>query len=196
MKLKKNFVAATMLAGAATVMSFMSAGAAQAPITIYCSILEEQCRVGVSAFEKATGAKATMVRKSTGETLAQIRAEASNPRADVWWGGPGDSHIQAAEEGLTVEYKSPKISELHDWAQRFAEQAKYRATGTYLGALGIGYNTKVLESRGLPEPKCWADLLDPGGTVPRWRCRFRECDRRQGHDGAQEHRRDAGADQG
>jgi iron(III) transport system substrate-binding protein len=134
---------------------------AQAPITIYCSILEEQCRVGVAAFEKATGAKATMVRKSTGETLAQIRAEASNPRADVWWGGPGDSHIQAAEEGLTVEYKSPKLPELHDWAQRFAQQAGYRATGTYLGALGIGYNTKVLESRGLPEPKCWADLLDP-----------------------------------
>lgn len=137
------------------------AAQAQAPLTIYCSILEEQCRVGVAVFEKATGAKATMVRKSTGETLAQIRAEASNPRADVWWGGPGDSHIQAAEEGLTVEYKSPKISELHDWAQRFAEQAKYRATGTYLGALGIGYNTKVLESRGLPVPKCWADLLDP-----------------------------------
>jgi iron(III) transport system substrate-binding protein len=137
------------------------AAQAQAPLTIYCSILEEQCRAGVAAFEKAIGAKATMVRKSTGETLAQIRAEASNPRADVWWGGPGDSHIQAAEEGLTVEYKSPKISELHDWAQRFAEQAKYRATGTYLGALGIGYNTKVLASRGLPEPKCWADLLDP-----------------------------------
>jgi iron(III) transport system substrate-binding protein len=137
------------------------AAQAQAPLTIYCSILEEQCCAGVAAFEKATGAKATMVRKSTGETLAQIRAEASNPRADVWWGGPGDSHIQAAEEGLTVEYKSPKLPELHDWAQRFAEQANYRATGTYLGALGIGYNTKVLASRGLPEPKCWADLLDP-----------------------------------
>jgi iron(III) transport system substrate-binding protein len=36
-----------------------------------------------------------------------------------------------------------------------------RAIGTYLGALGIGYSTKILESRGLPEPKCWADLLDP-----------------------------------
>ncbi|MBM6596598.1 ABC transporter substrate-binding protein [Microvirga pudoricolor] len=137
------------------------AAQAQAPLTIYCSILEEQCRVGVSAFEKATGQKVTMVRKSTGETLAQIRAEASIPRADVWWGGPGDSHIQAAEEGLTVEYKSPKLPELYDWAQRFAEQSGYKATGTYLGALGLGYNTKVLQSRGLPEPKCWADLLDP-----------------------------------
>ena len=137
------------------------AAQAQAPITIYCSILEEQCRVGVAAFEKATGAKATMVRKSTGETLAQIRAEASNPRADVWWGGPGDSHIQAAEEGLTVEYKSPKLPELHDWAQRHAEQSKFRTNGIYLGALGVGYNTEVLKKKGIAAPKCWADLLDP-----------------------------------
>jgi iron(III) transport system substrate-binding protein len=134
---------------------------AQATLTLYCSILEEQCRVGVAAFEKETGAKITMVRKSTGETYAQIKAEAANPRADVWWGGPGDSHLQAAEEGLLDTYKSPKLAELHDWAVRHAEQSGHRTSGIYLGALGVGYNTKVLASRGLPEPKCWADLLDP-----------------------------------
>lgn len=149
----------TALAAGLAVAPF--AAQAQAPLTVYCSILEEQCRAGIAAFEKATGAKVTMVRKSTGEALAQIRAEAANPRADVWWGGPGDSHIQGAEEGLTVEYKSPMLPELYDWASRFAQQSGYRATGTYLGALGFGYNTKVLASRGLPEPKCWADLLDP-----------------------------------
>ena len=31
----------------------------------------------------------------------------------------------------------------------------------YAGALGFGYNTKVLAQKGLPEPKCWKDLLDP-----------------------------------
>jgi iron(III) transport system substrate-binding protein len=134
---------------------------AQGQITVYCSILEEQCRVGVAAFEKQTGVKVAMVRKSTGETYAQIKAEASNPKADVWWGGPGDPHLQAAEEGLLEEYKSPKLAELHDWAQRHSEQAKYRTAGIYLGALGFGYNTKVLASKGIPEPKCWADLLDP-----------------------------------
>ena len=55
-----------------------------AQVTVYCSILEEECRLGVTNFEKATGLKVTMVRKSTGETYAQIKAEASNPRADVW----------------------------------------------------------------------------------------------------------------
>ena len=137
------------------------AAQAQGQLTLYCSILEEQCRAGGAAFEKATGAKVTMVRKSTGETYAQIKAESQNPRADVWWGGPGDSHLQAAEEGLLDAYPSPKLPELHDWAVRHAEQSGHRTSGIYLGALGVGYNTKVLASRGIPEPKCWADLLDP-----------------------------------
>ena len=137
-----------------------TAAQAQTSLTLYCSILEEQCRAGAAAFERETGAKVTMIRKSTGETYAQLKAEATNPRADVWWGGPGDSHLQAAEEDLLDAYKSPRLSELHDWAVRPAEQSGFRTTGIYLGALGIGTNTKILASRGLPEPKCWADLLD------------------------------------
>jgi iron(III) transport system substrate-binding protein len=152
--------ALALLAGLIGVAALSPGASAQGQITVYCSILEEQCRVGVAAFERATGVKVAMVRKSTGETYAQLKAEASNPRADVWWGGPGDPHLQAAEEGLLDAYKSPKLAELHDWAVRHAEQSQYRTAGIYLGALGIGYNTKVLASRGTPEPKCWADLLD------------------------------------
>ncbi len=146
---------------AALIASGALAARAQQPLTVYCSILEEQCRVAVSAFERATGIKIAMVRKSTGETYAQIKAEATNPKADIWWGGPGDPHLQAAEEGLLEEYKSANLPQLHDWAQRLAEQGKFRTAGIYLGALGIGYNTDVLKKKNLPEPKCWADLLDP-----------------------------------
>ena len=72
----------------------------------------------VTAFEKATGIKVLMTRKSSGEFYAQLKAEASNPRGDIWWGGTGDPHLQAAEEGLTEPYKSPKMNELQDWAVR------------------------------------------------------------------------------
>lgn len=136
------------------------AASAQGALTVYCSIIDEQCRAGVAAFERASGIKVTMVRKGTGEIYAQIRAEASNPRGDVWWGGPGDPHMQAADEGLLEEYKSPKLAELHPWAVRLAELSKWRTAGIYLGALGVGYNTEVLRKKGIPEPKCWADLLD------------------------------------
>ncbi|HVJ22643.1 MAG TPA: ABC transporter substrate-binding protein [Burkholderiales bacterium] len=138
----------------------MFAASAQAQITVYCSIIDEQCRAGVAAFERSSGTKVSMVRKGTGEIYAQIRAEASSPRGDVWWGGPGDPHMQAAEEGLLEEYKSPRLAELHPWAVRLAELSRYRTTGIYLGALGMGYNTEVLKKKNIPAPKCWADLLD------------------------------------
>ena len=33
--------------------------------------------------------------------VAQLKAEKDGPRGDVWWGGTGDPHLQAAEEKLT-----------------------------------------------------------------------------------------------
>src|SRR5881296_374974 len=135
--------------------------AAQGELVLYCTVQEEWCRPMVTAFEKATGIKVLMTRKSSGEFYAQIKAEAANPRGDIWWGGTGDPHLQAAEEGLTVDYKSPKLDELQDWAVRQWQQTKGRTVGVYSGALGYGYNTELVKKKNLVEPKCWADLLDP-----------------------------------
>lgn len=132
---------------------------AQGELVLYCSAQEEWCRPMVAAFEKATGVKVLMTRKSSGEFYAQLKAEAANARGDVWWGGTGDPHMQAAEEGLTLEYKSPKLAELQDWAVRQAEASKFRTVGIYAGALGYSYNTAELAKRKLAEPKCWADLV-------------------------------------
>jgi len=134
------------------------AAAAQGELVVYCTVQEEWCRPMVAAFEKATGIKVLMTRKSSGEFYAQIKAEAANPRGDIWWGGTGDPHLQAAEEGLTVEYKSPRLADLQDWAVRQWEQSKGRTVGVYAGALGYSYNTEQLKKKNLPEPKCWADL--------------------------------------
>jgi iron(III) transport system substrate-binding protein len=131
---------------------------AQGEVVVYCSVQEEWCRPMMQAFERKTGIKVSMTRKSSGETYAQIKAEAANPRGDVWWGGTGDPHLQAAEEGITETYQSPMLGELQDWARRQAEQSKFRTVGIYAGALGYSFNTQQLARRNLPEPKCWADL--------------------------------------
>lgn len=138
-----------------------SGARAQGSLVMYCGVQEEWCRAMVNGFEKETGIKVSMTRKSAGEVYAQVKAEAANPRADIWWGGTGDPHMQAAEEGLTTEYKSPNLGELQDWAVRQWEQSKNRAVGIYSGALGFGYNTEQVKQKGIPEPKCWADLLNP-----------------------------------
>ena len=130
-------------------------------LVVYCSVQEEWCRPMVAVFEKTTGIKVSMTRKSSGEVYAQIKAEAANPKGDVWWGGTGDPHLQAAEENLTESYKSPKLGELQDWAVRQAVQSGYKTVGIYSGALGFSYNKPALEKKGIPPPKCWADLIKP-----------------------------------
>jgi iron(III) transport system substrate-binding protein len=153
--------AARLVAAAAALALAPFAAQAQGTLTLYCSVQEEWCRPMAAAFERETGIRVNMTRKSSGETYAQVKAERQNPRGDVWWGGTGDPHLQAAEEGLTAEYRSPMLRELHDWAVRQAEISKYRTVGIYSGALGFSFNTRTLAQRGLPEPKCWRDLARP-----------------------------------
>ena len=130
-------------------------------LTLYCSAQEEWCQVMARGFEEATGINVNMTRKSSGETFAQVKAEASNPKGDVWWGGTGDPHLQAAEEGLTEPYVSPMRGELNDWAIRQSESAGDKTIGIYSGALGYGYNEDILKANNLPVPACWKDLLKP-----------------------------------
>lgn len=130
-------------------------------LTYYCSAQEDWCQLMANGFEEATGIKVNMTRKSSGETLAQIKAEASNPKGDVWWGGTGDPHLQAAEDGLTEAYDSAMRAELHDWSISQSESAGNKTIGIYSGALGYGYNEDILKANNLPEPACWKDLLKP-----------------------------------
>ncbi|MEJ1156887.1 ABC transporter substrate-binding protein [Prosthecomicrobium sp. N25] len=142
------------------VAAFARPAAAQ-DLTLYCSVQEEWCQGIANAFTKKTGISVAMTRKSSGETYAQIKAEAANPKGDIWWGGTGDPHLQAAGEGLTAEYKSPQFAELHPWAQKQAAEANYRTVGIYAGALGFAYNPEVLAKKGIKEPTCWSDLVKP-----------------------------------
>lgn len=139
----------------------VSAAHAQNAVVVYCGVDENWCRGMVTAFTKATGIKTEMTRQSAGELYARLRAEKDNPRGDIWWGGTGDPHLQAAEEGLTEEYHSTMLPQLTPWAQRQAERSHYRTVGLYLGALGYGYNTEDMTRRKLTPPACWSDLIKP-----------------------------------
>jgi iron(III) transport system substrate-binding protein len=147
--------------GALALLSAPLSSFAQGELVLYCSVQEEWCRPMVQAFEKATGIKVLMTRKSSGEFYAQIKAESANPKGDIWWGGTGDPHLQAAEEALTDPYVSPQLDNLQEWAVRQAKASKFRTVGIYAGALGYSFNTKELAKRKLAEPKCWADLSKP-----------------------------------
>ncbi len=141
---------------------FAAAGVSQAQtVNIICSVQAEQCSLVQTVFAKSTGIKVNLVQRAAGEALAALNAERANPKTDIWYGGTGDPHMQAAELGLTQEYKSASLPKLYDWAQKQAVQSAYKTVGIYSGPLGISYNTEGLAKKKLQPPKCWADLLDP-----------------------------------
>jgi len=137
------------------------ASAQQGQLNLYCSATIEWCQAIARGFERETGVRVTLTQKSTGEMLAQIRAEARNPRGDVWWGGTGDPHVAAGEEGLTVLREPAMLAELHPWAQAQWQQTRGLTVGVYASVLGFGFNTELLQRRSLAEPRCWSDLLNP-----------------------------------
>lgn len=148
----------------AALLGCLLAGGASAEgrLNLYCAYpVAEVCRALANGFGAAHDVKVSVVQKPTGELLAQVKAEASNPKADIWWGGPTDSFLLAAEEGLLQDYRSPKLGELHDWALKPAQQSGYKMVGVYGGTLVLSYNTELLQKKKLTPPACWKDLLKP-----------------------------------
>lgn len=130
-------------------------------VNIICSAQADWCNLMQTTFAKTSGIKVNMTLKGTGEALAQVVAERANPKTDLWFGGTGDPYLLAAEQNLTLEYKSSTLPQLHVWAQKQAAQSGYKTVGVYSGPLGFGYNTELLAKKKLPVPKVWADLLKP-----------------------------------
>jgi iron(III) transport system substrate-binding protein len=123
---------------------------AQQQVNVLCPMAAEWCNMAASEFEKATGIKVALTLKGSGESFAQVAAEKANPKHDIWYGGTGDPHLQAAE-----------FDQLQPWAKRQAEQSGMKAVGIYLGVLGMGYNTELVAKKKAPVPACWKDLARP-----------------------------------
>src|SRR5450755_3368781 len=137
-------VAVSAFAGAAM--------AQQGQVNVICSVQADWCNMIQTVFAKSTGIKVNMSLKGSGEALALLIAEKANPKTDVWFGGTGDPHLQAAEQNLTIEYKSASLPQLHAWAQQQAQQSGYKTVGIYSGPLGFGYNTELIAKKKLSVP--------------------------------------------
>src|ERR1700675_2481447 len=142
---------AAAFAIATSSLALANAASAQ-QLNVICSVQAEWCSAVANEFQRETGIKVGLTLKGSGESMAQLAAEKANPKLDVWFGGTGDPHLQAAEQDLTLAYKSPMLEKLQPWAKKQAEQSGYRTVGLYLGVLGMGYNTELIAKKKLPTP--------------------------------------------
>jgi len=153
-----------LLAGIALALTAVGAAAAHAAtrsLVVYCSHDADACELAARTFERDTGIATSITRKPTGEYYAQLRAERDNAKADVWYGGTIDPFLQAAAEGLFVEYRSPRLPELAPWARAATQRSDHRVAAIYKIIIGFGTNADVLARRGMTPPRCWSDLPSP-----------------------------------
>jgi len=115
-------------------------------VNVLCSVQAEWCSMMGTVYGRTTGVKINIAMKGSGEALAQLIAEKENPKTDVWFGGTGDPHLQAAEQNLTLQYKSASLSQLHAWAQQQAQQSGFKTVGIHSGPLGDRKSTRLNSS--------------------------------------------------
>jgi iron(III) transport system substrate-binding protein len=111
------------------------------------------------AFQSQTGITTRLVDDSTGNILAKISAEGSNPQWDVVWFDGNVTMQSLDDQGLLLKWQSPAVSNLTaEGASYVASDGSYYPTGlTTMGA--IAYNKNHIPAAGLP--KDYNDLLNP-----------------------------------
>ncbi|HWR12956.1 MAG TPA: ABC transporter substrate-binding protein [Rectinemataceae bacterium] len=126
-------------------------------IVIYSSVDEVNAKKILDSFTADTGINVQFVQLSSGPAYARIKAESSNPQADVWFGAPSENHIIAKEEKLTQAYKGASFDKL---GKEFKDPDGYWRS-FYMNPMAFAINREVLGRIGAPKPASWADLLNP-----------------------------------
>jgi iron(III) transport system substrate-binding protein len=129
-------------------------------LTVYTALENEQLQPLKQAAEAALrDIEIAWVRDSTGVITARLVAERQNPRADVIWGLSVFSLLQM--EGLDMlEPYTPRGAEALRPNFR-SDRSPMTWTGMDAFVSAICFNTVVAQSRNLPRPGTWADLLNP-----------------------------------
>ena len=152
MNVLRNFSALLLLAA----LGFAPGLCAQT-LNAYSIWPENWARPMFDEFEKATGIKVNFVRFSSGEALARVIAEKNNPKVDVLFGGPVETHSAGIKEGVFESYKPPTFGRL---AARFKHpDGQWVAIAD--DPLVFMANNKFLKENNLAPPVSWNDLLHP-----------------------------------
>ena len=78
----------------------LTASANAAELNAYSIMPEKYASQIFAEFTKDTGIKVNFLRFSTGEALARLNAEKTNPQVDVMLGGPADTYAAGVKEGI------------------------------------------------------------------------------------------------
>ncbi|WP_102226757.1 ABC transporter substrate-binding protein [Acidimangrovimonas sediminis] len=147
MKRLSLLIATTALTAAASA----AATAARADITVYTAGPGGLAKALVQGFTKESGIKVNLYQATTGKVMARLKAEQSNPQADVVISASWGTATSFAKQGLLMPYTSPNAAKVPDFLKTDT------AVAEGVSALAIAWNPKS----GTPRPTDWSDLAKP-----------------------------------
>src|SRR5574344_2196534 len=125
-------------------------------LVVYSPHDAEPLNAGVIAFmTKYPNIKVELISCGTGELCERIASEASNPKADVFWGGGADS--MEAYSAYFDTYTCANDSSI----DRHFKDENRKWIGESPLPMVIIYNKKLLAEAGVPNPTSWNDCLNP-----------------------------------
>jgi iron(III) transport system substrate-binding protein len=127
------------------------ATSAHADITVYSAGPASLISKLAADFTAQTGVKVKVFQATTGQIMARIEAEASNPAVDVLISASWDTATDFGKRGWLVPYTSPNATKVPDFLKADA------AVAQGVSALAIAWNPKS----GTPKPADWSDLTKP-----------------------------------
>lgn len=101
-------------------------------------------------FREKTGNNVDVFQSNTGQVLARLQSERSNPRADVVISASWDSAGDLKRQGLLRAYESPNAAQVPD----FLKDSHYVAQG--VASLAMVWN----RNSDTPQPSDWSDVTD------------------------------------
>ncbi|HYC37235.1 MAG TPA: ABC transporter substrate-binding protein [Usitatibacter sp.] len=113
----------------------------------------------IASFEKKYNVKVRVTTDTSVAALAKVEAQKANPQTDVISTTP-QSHPLAISKGLVAKVDASKVPNLKHLVPLARDKNGYGPSYA-IATLGIMYNPKVYQERGIPPPKSWNDLLDP-----------------------------------
>lgn len=147
----------SLLGAASLALGLTAAGQATAADTAICYNCPPEWADWASqleAIQEETGIRVPPDNKNSGQTLAALVSEQSNPVADVAYYGVSFG-IQAAEQELVQPYRPEHWEDIPEGLKD--PQGAWFAI--HSGTLGFMVNEAALGD--LPVPQTWEDLLDP-----------------------------------
>jgi len=117
----------------------------------------DKVRPILDVFEEDTGIKIENLTLKNGEILQRLKNEYDSGVviADLWFTGGADTFINAAEEGLLLQYESENGKMLDD----IMKDPNNYWYGTSLTLVNWVINKDLIEENNLKMPEVWEDLL-------------------------------------